>query len=202
MWWIRKSAKKQNDCNTCNIECGNSEKLKFLANNARRVYEAELKREQSLLDQTNRLLIFLSLFTAALSTVLPKILEAISSASTNPSFKGTAYIITALLALLVSAALVFTLLAQWRYRYATYPDLTEIENFVLQLDASYSAEEIEDSYDKEYFTELYNSLKGIDDKRCKRLQTAMCCSLCICSVIIICIVVFLFKSTCVGCLNV
>lgn len=165
--------------------------------NSYRVYEAELKREQSLFDQTNRLLIFLSLLATALSAVLPKELENINATPDNEIFRIVAYIIAALTVLLVLVALIFTLLAQWRYHFKIYPDLIEIREFVLdKIDSSYLAEEIDFSYANHYLPGLYTTVRDNNDKRRRHLQIAMYCSLGACGIIIICIFAFLIRGMC------
>lgn len=92
----------------------------FLKEVSTKTLELEMTRQESIIGQTSRLLVFMSLISAAVYGVLPTLLEWFK---TSVTIIGVHYfLITVLLCVSVSL-LVFS---QWRYKYNVLPSVESL----------------------------------------------------------------------------
>ena len=88
-------------------------------------YELEKDREDSLLQQSGRMLEAFSVYTAAMGILLSVILEYIPSLP-----KKFIFVATGIIGLFLIISLILAILAQWRYKYVTLPLPKEIYKHV------------------------------------------------------------------------
>lgn len=143
---------------------------RFLMENVRYAYELETKREHSIIEQTGRMLVYQSLFTAALYAALPSVLDFFER---NWRATMIVWLFSVVVTVLTVLGLGVTLAAQGRYEYRTLPDVDETKQFVGKLAGSISYEQIVCTYNEKYITDMYKSLEKNNDKRCYLLKRAM-----------------------------
>ncbi len=99
--------------------------LKHIKELSKYSYDLEKDREDSLLQQSGRMLEAFSVYTATMGILLSVILEYIPSLPKKFIFAATGII-----SLLLIVSLVLAILAQWRYKYVTLPLPKEIYKHV------------------------------------------------------------------------
>lgn len=147
-----------------------SAKEQFLAENAKYNYELESQRENSIIEQTGRMLVFQSLFTTALYAALPSVLGLFER---NQCATALVWIFSVIVTVLTILGLGVTLAAQGRYKYRSLPNIDEAKQRICALKDSYSYEEIKCFYNEKYLTVMYKSLEENNNLRCKLLKAAM-----------------------------
>ena len=98
-------------------------------------YQLEVKREQSILEQSGRLLVFQSLLPTALFAILPTLLESFRQ---NQRAIFCIWLAVVNVAILTTISLIFTLLSQYRYKYMSMPKLSDVKDHLASLDYSKS----------------------------------------------------------------
>lgn len=88
-------------------------------------YELEEDREDSLLQQSGRMLEAFSVYTAAMGILLSVILQYVPALS-----KKFIFVATGIIGVFLTVSLILTILAQWRYKYVTLPLPKEIYKHV------------------------------------------------------------------------
>ena len=145
-------------------------KEQFLAENAKCAYELELQRENSIIEQTGRMLVFQSLFTAALYAALPSVLDLFER---NRCATVLVWLFSVIVTVLTILGLGVTLAAQGRYKYKSMPNIEEAKQRISALADNHSYEEIKCFYNEKYLTIMYKSLEENNNLRCKLLKVAM-----------------------------
>ena len=131
-------------------------------------YELEEKREQSLIEQSSKMLEAFSVITAALGILLSIVLQYIQSLS-----KYFVFISTGIIGFFLLSSLILAILAQWRYKYKALPLPDDIykhihDNYKGFLDVNNQAKHFND-----LLNEIQQSKKSINDRRVKLITWSM-----------------------------
>lgn len=145
-------------------------KGKFLSENIKDLYELEVKREGSIIEQTGKMLVFQSLYTAALYAALPSVLNYFSG---KTDIANLIWVFVVIVTILVIVGLGITLTAQGRYKYKSLPKFEEVKQSIDKLSDQYTYEQIQCFYNIEYVTNMYKSLEKNDNMRCRMLKLSM-----------------------------
>ena len=146
-------------------------KERFLAENVKYAYELELNREGSIVEQTGKMLVYQSLFTAALYAALPSVLSLFEKSICATTL---VWLFSAIVTVLIILGLVVTLAAQGRYKYYSLPNIDETKITVNKLPDCYSYEQIICTFNEKYISLMYKSLEKNNNLRCKLLKVSMC----------------------------
>lgn len=135
-------------------------------------FELEEKREESLINQSARIMEALSFVTAALGVIFTCVLDNIQSIS-----KVYIFFSAGLIAIGFIASFILALIAQWRFKYQTLPLPSELfENFKNHYETI--SNDLGRLQDNVYFlNSIQKSKKDINDKRAKFISASMICSL-------------------------
>ena len=146
------------------------ERLAFLSNNAKYIYELELEREKTIIAQTERLLLSESLLISAFYTVLPLILD---NFGTSELLSKIIWGFTVIISFIILSGLCINIFAQWRYKYVSMPNHEDLKSIVADLEEEITLEEIEGEYYEKYVSKMCVSLEKINTKRSFLLKIAM-----------------------------
>ena len=146
------------------------ERLTFLSNNAKYIYELELEREKTIIAQTERLLLSESLLISAFYTVLSLILD---NFGTSELLSKIIWGFTVIISFIVLSGLCINIFAQWRYKYVSMPNHEDLKSIVSDLEEEITLEEIEGEYYEKYVSKMCVSLEKINTKRSLLLKIAM-----------------------------
>jgi hypothetical protein len=130
-------------------------------------FELEEKREQSLINQSNRMFTAFSIFTVALFMILPIVIGLYNTLTSKIMF------CVGIVSFLLLASLVLALLAQWRFKYVT---MSDIEEFYRKVNEEFSIYKTQASFDmqwKEQILSIHTSKKRNNDTRSKLIQASM-----------------------------
>ena len=155
------------------MKCCENEKMKkneFLAEKIFQLYEQELRQSDAIHRQSERLPVLQTIFFTALYTILPQLLESFSP------MKNIIWIFAAATTVVGILSLVFTLLAQWRFRTNDMVDVEAVEAFANEF---YDQEktgfdvDIEYNYTVEVYASSLRERRRINNRRSVLLSVAM-----------------------------
>ena len=135
----------------------------FLKEVSTKTLELEITRQESIIAQTSRLLVFLSLISAAVYGVLPTLLEWFEQ---NSVIIGIHYLFITVLLCVSISLLVFS---QWRYKYNVLPSVESLQQ--VSLTTPPLSSDMLDYWIK-YNTNMEKSIFNNNQKRCRLLQSA------------------------------
>lgn len=154
--------KKQND--TKEIE----NLLEHIEELSKYSYELEKDREDSLLQQSGRMLEAFSVYTAAMGILLSVVLQYIPVLP-----KKFIFIATGIIGLFLTISLILTILAQWRYKYVTLPLPKEIYKHVHDNYKPFLNNINQSKHYNELLNEVQESKKKNNDFRVKLIKGSM-----------------------------
>ncbi len=131
-------------------------------------YELEEKREQSLIEQSSRMLEAFSVITAALGILLSIILQYIPSLS-----KYFVFISTGIIGLFLLNSLILAILAQWRYKYKALPLPLDIYKHVYDNYRGFLNIQNQAKHYNNLLNDVQQSKKSINDRRVKIITWSM-----------------------------
>ena len=162
-----------------------SDRLSFVAWSFVKCYDRETNRVDSILQQTSRLQVFQSIFTAAYFMTLPTIIDSFCK------YRSIIWKRTALFTLAMIISMMLTLLSQHRFRYnvpvrVDKPQLDDKGNPIdfLILKDGLKALDLECYYILETYPDATDDLARINKKRIFFLNTATIFSMIACAFII------------------
>ena len=132
-------------------------------------FELEEKRGESLIAHSGHMLTAFSLYSAALLTLLGSLLSNEIISRTH------LFVSSACIAVPLICALVFTMLAQWRFKYETLIDAEEFRTAFV-LDSAHYQEQYQ--FDFQFITQLHQvqqSKAKMNNKRLLCIRVAMIC---------------------------
>lgn len=135
--------------------------LEFMAENAKLVYEVEEKRQNSILEQTGRLLVFETLISAAFYTVVPMVLDVWGDEKVPEWF----WLLVLGISLLLILVLILTLVTQWRFEYKGMPNPVKLKEKLNNMRETDNLEKLKSEYKDKYITAMSYSLKSKNDVR-------------------------------------
>lgn len=155
-------------------DINNSEKLKSIAfaeyDLAKMKYESELRREDSLIQQSGHMQSAFAFTTAALFMVLPVLLQYRGTLSLNFFLLSSSSITLMLLCSLFGATM-----AQNRKKQALFPDSEEIIKYIEENERLFGSDIQRYKYYANTYSEVQKSLTGINGNRVKQIKASMWC---------------------------
>ncbi len=119
-------------------------------------YEAECKRQESLLEQSSRILVFESLLTASVFMVWPTLLDVFQCSKNAINIFILAFAIQTVMVLVVA------LISQWRIRHGTFPDP---EKFIEHVNTNGYTEDRVGAFYKKHYPAIIKSYTKNNDIR-------------------------------------
>lgn len=131
-------------------------------------YELEEKREQSLIEQSSRMLEAFSVITATMGILLSIILEYIPNLS-----KHFVFICTGIICFFLLTSLVLAILAQWRYKYKALPLPNEIYKHIYDNYKGFLNINNQTKHYNSLLNDVQQGKKNINDRRAKIITWSM-----------------------------
>lgn len=131
-------------------------------------YELEEKREQSLIEQSSRMLEAFSVITATMGILLSIILEYIPNLP-----KYFIFICTGIIGFFLLNSLVLAILAQWRYKYKALPLPNEIYKHVYNNYKGFLNINNQTKHYNNLLNDIQQGKKDINDRRAKIITWSM-----------------------------
>lgn len=142
--------------------------LKHIERLSKYSYELEEKREQSLIDQSSKMLEAFSVITAAMGILLSIVLQYIPNLS-----KYFVFTVTGIVGFFLLNSLVLAILAQWRYKYKTLPLPNEIYKHVHDNYRGFLDIRNQSKHYISLLNDVQQGKKNINDKRVKIITWSM-----------------------------
>lgn len=161
-----------NNKNKIKDKKGEIEEIELLVSHIEKLskysYELEEKREQSLIEQSARMLEAFSVITAALGILLSIVLEYCNELS-----KYFIFIVTGIIGIFLIASLILAILAQWRYKYNALPLPEDIYKHVHDNYKVFLSIKNQAKHYNEVLNSVQKSKKKINDKRASMITLSM-----------------------------
>lgn len=154
-----------------NVEKADSniaDKYSFLAEFAELKYESELRREDSIIQQASHMQTAFSFITAALFMAAPIVIEYRGCLSLTFFLVAFSSIAVALL-----LSLLFATIAQNRKKYATFPDINVMHDYMVKNEECFNDAEQRSKYLVDTYADVQKSKADINDNRVRWLKYSM-----------------------------
>lgn len=145
-----------------------SQFYEFLANNSREMYEAELRREESIIRQSSNMQSSIAFVSAALFVIAQIAVEYKGKISF-----GYLMLVFLSIILFLLLSLVFATVAQYRWKSDGYPMITDFKKTVFENYDSMCNEKSRLNYLVEQYEIFQNSLNEVNNKRSKFVRISM-----------------------------
>ena len=140
------------------------EKQKFASALFSTTYDLEIKREQSILEQSERLQIFHGLFAASFFLVTPSM--------DLPKATSMDKILLLLMTVLFLISLGLTFFVQWRFRHSSFPNIVQVKSDIERYPDAISSEDMKTEFLVHYYPDMIVSLEKNNLVRCNLLIAA------------------------------
>lgn len=146
-------------------ESSDLEWQQFLSEVSKKRLQLEIERQESIIAQSGRNLVFLSLISAAIFSVLPTLLKEFSTYSNCIWFHYVFLICT------IGISLILLIISQWRFNYKIIPSVKNIEETANEVTVTERDMYI---YWKTYNSKMEKSISKNNDIRCLLLKISSC----------------------------
>lgn len=133
-------------------------------------YELERKRQDSILSQSNNMLVIVSLLSAAFGAILPSVISLFAE-QTEPL--AILLICSICIGTFLLVDLILIILSQWRYSYKTTPNLLDLKRTLESTTPDKTKEELSNDYAEFFVSKMWKSLKNVNDLRCLYVKLSM-----------------------------
>lgn len=133
-------------------------------------YSVELKRQESILAQSENMLVFVSLLSATFCTILPSTFNLFKEQKTELIVLCCCSV---LIGVLLLSSLIVILLSQWRFSYKTTPNIIEVKRCLAKVKECNTKDKLFADYTEKFIPEILMSVKEINDLRCSLVMASM-----------------------------
>lgn len=130
-------------------------------------YEMECKREESLIEQSGKMMTAFSIYTASLYVLVQIMLDCFKY------LKNEILLATGIISVCLIASLVLAIISQWRYK---YKKLSDIDVFYESIEYEKDRYEAQADYDLQWkyqISGIHKSKEKNNDRRAKLIMAAM-----------------------------
>lgn len=132
-------------------------------------YDVELKRQESIMAQSNNMLVFISLLSAAFCTIIPSVFSLFEKQTTELVVLCCCSV---LIGVLLLSSLIVILISQWRFSYKTTPNIIEVKRCLAKTKDD-AKEDLSADYAEKFMPEILMSLNEKNNLRCNFVMASM-----------------------------
>jgi hypothetical protein len=166
---VRKKKKETEEYLGANIQLYETS-LSFYKDMVYYAYELETKRQDSILSQSNNMLVLVSLLSAAFGAILPSIISLFDDQAEHLAIL---LICSICIGVLLLVDLILIVLPQWRYSYKTTPNLLDLKRTLKSTAQDKTKEDLSNDYAEYFVSKMWKSLKSVNDLRYLYVKISM-----------------------------
>lgn len=148
----------------------NDARTKFLLKIFKQKREYELRRENSLIEESGRMQSAFSFLAATVFMAYQVFHNALDK--NNKSILTTKYIVVSSIVIIgfLLTSLIFSSIAQWRWKIETYGECDELEKTIYDIDADYDNKTYRIEAEVNLLKKMCDSLEKVNDRRVKLIE--------------------------------